>query len=98
MKDVKSAAVVVLLLSMAAMGVAYAVAIAAGGAAEWSGWVMAIATPLAMVATMALGAARSGRAGGGLRGLAIAFAAVLLIMLGAFAAALLLPAAGEPLL
>ena len=59
---------------------------------------MAIATSFAMVATMALGAARTGQPHGGLGRLAIPFVAVLLIMLGAFAAALLLPAAGEPLL
>lgn len=59
---------------------------------------MAIATSIAMVATMALGAARSGRPLGGLRRLLVPFAAVLLIMLGAFAAALLLPADAEPLL
>lgn len=59
---------------------------------------MAIATSLAMVATMALGAARAGQRLGGLRRLLLPFAAVLLIMLSAFAAALLLPAAGEPLL
>ena len=59
---------------------------------------MAVAIPCAMVATIALGAARTGRRFGGLGRLAIPFAAVLLIMLGAFAAALLLSAAGEPLL
>ena len=59
---------------------------------------MAIATSFAMVATMALGAARTGRSLGGLRRLLVPFGLVLLIMLVAFAAALLLPAAGEPLL
>lgn len=49
-----------------------------------------------MVAMLALGAARSGGRGG-LRSLIVPFAAVLLILTGAFAAALLLPAASEPL-
>lgn len=94
----KRAALAVLALSMAAIGVAYAAAIVKGVPGTWTAWVMAIATSFAMVATMALGAARSGQRHGGLRRLAIPFAAVLLIVLGAFAAALLLPAAGEPLL
>lgn len=59
---------------------------------------MAVATSFALVATIALGAARTDRPHGGLQRLALPFAAVLLIILGAFAAALLLPAAGEPLL
>ena len=59
---------------------------------------MAIAASCAMIATTALGAARAGQRLGGLRRLALPFAAVLLILLGAFAAALSLPAAGEPLL
>lgn len=98
MKRIKSAAVIVLVLSMGAIGVAYAATIVTGRTAGWSAWVMAIATSFAMVSTMALGAARTGRPGGGLRRLLVPFAAVLLIMLGAFAAALLLPAAREPLL
>lgn len=98
MKDIKSAAVAVLLLSLAAIGLAYTAAIATGSTSNWTAWVMAVAAPVALVATMALGAARTGRENGGLRRLAIPFAAVLLIMLAAFVAALLLPGEGEPLL
>ena len=94
----KRAALAVLFASVVAIGVAYGGAILGGATASWSAWVMAIATSFSMVATMALGAARTGQPHGGLGRLAIPFAAVLLIMLGAFAAALLLPAAGEPLL
>lgn len=94
----KRAALTALVLSVAAIGFAYASAIVAGGMPTWSAWVMAIATSVAMVATMALGAARTGRVHGGLGRLLLPFGTVLLIMLGAFAAALLLPAAGEPLL
>lgn len=94
----KRIALVILILSVAAIGASYAVAIILGGTADWSSWIMAVATSFAMVATMALGASRTGRPDGTLRRLLIPFGAVLLIMLGAFAAALLLPAAGEPLL
>lgn len=94
----KKSAVVVLALCIAAIGMAYVASIVTGGAGRWSAWVMAVAIPLAMVATMALGAARTGQPHGGLRRLMLPFAVVLLIMLGAFAAALLLPAAGEQLL
>lgn len=87
-----------LFLCLIAIGAAYGAAIVSDGAALWSAWVMAVATSVAMIATMALGAARTGQPYGGLKRLVIPFAAVLLIMLGAFAAALLLPAAGEPLL
>lgn len=93
----KKAALVVLVLSIVAIGIAYGGALLTGGARAWSAWAMAIATPFAMIATMTLGAARAGRPGGGLRKLALPFAAVLLIMLGAFAAALSLPADGEAL-
>ena len=94
----KRGALALLVMSIGAMAFAYATAIVAGGTPKWSAWVMAIATPAAMMATIALGAARSGQPQAGLRRLMLPFAAVLLIMLGAFAAALLLPSAGEPLL
>lgn len=94
----KSAAVGVLAVSIGSIGVAYAAAIVTGRTATWTAWVMAIATSCAMVATTALGAARTGRRMGGLRRLALPLALVLLILLGAFAAGLGLPAAGEPLL
>ncbi len=93
----KKAALVVLVLSIAAIGIAYGGVMLTGGAGPWNAWVMAIATPFAMIATMTLGAARAGKPGAGLRKLAMPFAAVLLIMLGAFVAALTLPADGEAL-
>lgn len=98
MKDIKSAARIVLLLSIMAIGLAYAAAITTGGVATWTAWLMAIAAPFAMIAMIVLGAARTGRPLGGLHRVLGPFALVLLIMLGAFAAALLLPAAAEPLL
>ena len=98
MNRFKAAAMLALVLSMVAIGVVYAGLIVRGGSAPWMPWAMAAATPLSLVATIALGAARTGREHGGLRRLAIPFVVVLLIRLGAFAAALLLPAEGEPLL
>ena len=94
----KRAALVVLVLSMAAMGAAFATAIATGRVPVWGAWVMVVATSFSLTATMTLGAARTGRPLGGLRRVLAPFAAVLLILLGAFAAALLLPPAAEPLL
>ncbi|MGI8618076.1 MAG: hypothetical protein ACR2L6_03190 [Gemmatimonadaceae bacterium] len=94
----KRGALALLVLSIAAIGFTYAAAIVAGGTPRWSAWVIAIGASVAMVATMALGASRTGLPDAGLRRLLVPFGAVLLIMLGAFAAALLLPAAGEPLL
>lgn len=94
----KKAALVVLFLSMAAIGTAFATAMAVGRVPVWTAWVMAVATSLSMIATIVMGAARTGRPVGGLRRLLAPLAAVLLILLGAFAAALLLPAVAEPLL
>lgn len=94
----KKAALVVLFLSMAAIAAAFAMAIATGRVPVWTAWVMAIATSLSFIATMTIGAARTGRPLGGIHRLLAPFAAVLLILLGALAAALLLPAAAEPLL
>jgi hypothetical protein len=94
----RTAAVIVLAVSMSAIGVAYAAAIVTGRTETWSAWVMAIAASCSLIATTALGAARAGQRLAGLRRLIVPFAGVLVILLGAFAAALLLPAAGEPLL
>lgn len=94
----KSLAIRVLVLSMGSIGAAYVAAIVTGGTGTWSAWVLAVASSCAMVATIALGAARTGRPLGGLQRLVLPFVVVLLILVGAFAAALLLPAAGEPLL
>jgi hypothetical protein len=94
----KRVAVIVLFAAVAAIGLAYAATVAGGRAPRSGTWVLLIAVPLAMIAVTALGAARSASAAGGLGKLAVPFAAVLLILLGAFAAAVLLPAAAEPLL
>ncbi|HXG72564.1 MAG TPA: hypothetical protein VNJ04_18325 [Gemmatimonadaceae bacterium] len=94
----KKIALLALFLSMVAMGVAYAAAIVTGTTEAWSAWVLAIATSIAMTATMTIGAVRTGKRNGGLGRLIVPFAIVLVILLGAFTLALTLPAAGEPLL
>ncbi len=94
----KKAALILLFFSVGAIGATYATALATGRVPAWSAWVMAVATSFSLLATMTLGAARAGRPLGGLRRVLAPFAVVLLILLGAFAAALLLPAADEPLL
>jgi hypothetical protein len=68
---------------------AYASAFLPGGAPPWAAWLFALGTPLAMVASMALGA--SGPRG--LGRLKVAFAIVFTILAGGFAAVLALPPA-----
>lgn len=76
---------------------AYASAFLPGGAPAWAAWAMAVGTTVAMLALIALGASRGGRAP---RPLLVALLLVALLVLGAFAAALLLPpeGTGTPLL
>lgn len=93
----KSLALRALFLSIAAICGTYVWVVLRGVAPAWAPWVVAMATTLAMVATMILGAARRGRRNGGLGRLAIPFLVTFLLVAGGFALALLLPAAGEPL-
>ena len=93
----RKAALVVLVIAIAAIAAAYAAAIAAGATERHTAWVMAVATSFVMIAIIALGAARGGRRRAGLGPLLFPFLIVLLLMLGAFTAALLLPAEGEPI-
>jgi hypothetical protein len=75
---------------------AYLSAFLPGGTPTWAPWIFLLGMSVIMVATMALGAARDGEATG-LKGL---FAFLILVQLGAFGAALALPAsegAGSPL-
>src|SRR5687768_4009828 len=94
----KKGLLAVLALSMSVIAAAYAVAIASQHVPAWGRWAMTVAVPFAMVATIAIGAARSGQPLGGLGRLVVPLTVVLLIMLGAFASALLLSAVGEPLI
>ena len=93
----KQIAVALLFICMAAICVSYAAALALGAAPAWGVWVLAVATPAAMVATMTLGAARGDTPYGGLQRLAIPLLATLVVVVGAFTLALLLPGGGEPL-
>jgi hypothetical protein len=94
-------AIVALGVATGAVAVAYAAALVRPAAPRWTGWVMAVAVPLALVAMMALGAARRGRVPGRLL---VAFVAVGALLAVAFALALALPegpgggTVGEPLL
>lgn len=93
----KRLALYALFLSIAAIFGAYAWVLLAGAAPEWAPWVIALATAVAMLATMVLGAARAGRRNAGLGGLAGPFLVTFLLVSGGFSLALILPAAGEPL-
>lgn len=90
----KRGALIVLFLSMTALGAAYAAALVTGETGAWTAWVVALATATSMVATTTLGASR---AGGKLGRLKLPFAFVLVVLVGGFALALALPEAGEPL-
>ena len=83
--------------STLAIGVAYASAFAAGGAPRWGGWLFAAGTTGAVIATIALGAIRSGR---GMGRLLVPFALMTLMLGAGFAALFALPdpGAAEPLL
>lgn len=94
----KRIALAALVLSTGAIGAAYASAFAQGGAPRWGGWLFAAGTTGALIATIALGAARRDR---GLGRLAGPFALVTLLLGGGFAAVFFLPGdlgAAEPLL
>lgn len=92
----RSACLAGIVLSTLLIAAAYGSAFLPGGAPPAAAWMMAMGTALIMVALMALGAAR---ARGGIGRLALPFAAVLALVAGGFAYALLLPpvAAGETL-
>lgn len=83
------AALAVIFLATAAIGVAYAAAWLPGGAPEWTAWLLVIGTAAVLTAAMALGAQKAGRVGR----LGWVFAFVFLVIAGGFGAALLLPPA-----
>lgn len=91
-------ALAALLLATLAIAAAYASAFLPGGAPRLAAWAMALGVPLALVAMMALGAARGGQLP---KRLLVAFAFVGLLLAAGFALALALPdslGAAEPLL
>jgi hypothetical protein len=87
----------VIVASTLAIGIAYASAFAAAGAPRWGGWLFAAGTTGAVIATIALGAIRSGR---GMGRLVVPFALMTLMLAAGFAAMFALPDPGatEPLL
>jgi hypothetical protein len=95
---VKKIALYALFLSIAAIFGAYIRVLLVDAPSGWAPWVVALATAVAMLATMVLGAARAGRRNAGLGGLAVPFLATFLLVGGGFVLALVLPAAGEPLI
>src|SRR5215207_5556590 len=81
-----------------AIAAAYASALLPGDTPAWAAWAMAVGVPLALVATVTLGAARGGHVP---RQLLAPFALVFLMLVAGFALALGLPGdlgAAEPLL
>lgn len=81
-----------LVLSTAAVGAAYAGALAAGGAPGWAPWSMAGGIAGAVVSLMALGAARDGSVGS----LAWPFAGVFVVLAGGFGTLLAMPPHAGP--
>lgn len=75
--------------SALAIGIAYASAFLPGGTPVWAPWVFMVGMSVIMVATMALGASRSGSIGR----LWVPFALVLVVLLGGFGLVLALPPA-----
>jgi hypothetical protein len=86
-RDPRPGALLLVALSALAVGGAYASAFLPGGPPGWAPWLFLGGMSLMMVATMALGAARRGRLGA----LWIPLGLTLLILVGGFGAALLLP-------
>lgn len=84
----KSIAIVVLLVSTLLIGAAYAAALIAGSVPSWTPWALMIGTSTVMLATMVLGASRNGRGIGKLAG---PFAAMFVVLLLGFGAALVMP-------
>lgn len=85
----RRAATALLFISIVALAIAYAVALATGGASSWSSWIAAVAIPSALTAVMVVGALRGDR---GIGRLKIPFLFVALILIAGFVAALALPA------
>ena len=93
----KRVALVAIVASTSAIGVAYAAAFARGGAPVWAGWLLAAGVTGALVSTLALGAMRADR---GLGRLVAPFLLMTLIIGAGFVAVFALPdlGAAEPLL
>ena len=90
----RRAALLALIIGMLAIATGYAAAFLDGGPPPWAPWLLALGIPIALGATMILGAAR-GRLGIG--PLKYPFAFVVAMLAIGFCAALALPATESPL-
>jgi hypothetical protein len=93
---VKTAALSTIFAAAAAIAAVYAWALIAGAPPPWAPWVVAVAAPLAMIATAAAAVTRRDARIPPL--LAAAFALTLVLLVGGFVLALVLPSTDEPLL
>jgi hypothetical protein len=84
---IKSVAIVALLASTVLNGAAYVAALIAGSVPAWTPWALMIGTSTVMLATMVLGASRNGR---GIGRLVVPFAAMFVVLLVGFGAALVM--------
>jgi hypothetical protein len=89
MTNARRAAVVVLFLSVVAIGIAYAAALVTNGGSSLAPWIAAIGIPTSLTAIMILGAVRGDK---GIGSLTLPFLFVALILIVGFVAALALPA------
>lgn len=90
MDDGRGRFVTFFVISILAVGAAYASAFLPEGPPGWAPWSMALGTSGCLVAAMALGASRDGRVGR----LAYPFAAVFVLLAAGFVTVLALPEAG----
>lgn len=84
----KRGAVATVTVGVALVGLAYASAFLPGGVPEWAAWLFVLGMPVSVLGFLVLGASRPGR---GVGRLVLPIAFVFLVLLGGFAAALLLP-------
>ena len=84
----RSIAIGALLLSTLLIGAAYVGALSSGAVPAWTPWALMIGTSTIMLATMVLGASRNR---GGIGKLVVPFAAMFLVLLIGFGAALVMP-------
>ncbi len=88
LSGVRMVAAYALLFGTLGIAVGYASAFAGAAVAAKGAWVMAVALPVAMIATMTLGAVRTGRR---LGSLVVPFLLVFVLIAGGFVLALALP-------
>lgn len=78
-----------MIVGTSAIGTGYVGAFQPGGTPEWAPWMLAIGIPVAIVATMVMGAHRRGRS---MRKAAVPFVLIAVILTAGFCLALALPA------